>query len=395
MVEKYTELLTLDNTPLSIDELETHFKNQFNIEDIILAYTASLEKLAELEKNISELSEEKGEIKSEISGFLKIIAGNIINTTPDLSPYATKEETGELKQELSQAVKAFASALKSNIDENDEISKKSLKDIKEIFNSDLKALRVKISDISKSFDKKINNTDVNFKSLIQGLKTELNDIINSYQDISSIVNEIKNRPEPEKEEKLDEKALQKKIIDAVNVLLKKNKEEWKKVGLLALAGTSGGGTALVIKDEGSNITTAASSIDFVGSGVSATAVGNAVTVTISSGGQSFTSVAKTADFSVAHADSFKRFHTTGATGTIIATFDIDIQADDEFIFCLQVNQILRLQLATGQTLIIDPNAITSSAGTAEANKKGALIHIWAVTATQFQTQTIRGTWSKT
>lgn len=42
--------------------------------------------------------------------------------------------------------------------------------------------------------------------------------------------------------------------------------------------------AVVVKDEGSNLTTAVTSLDFVGAGVTATNVGNAVTVTIPSGG---------------------------------------------------------------------------------------------------------------
>lgn len=44
------------------------------------------------------------------------------------------------------------------------------------------------------------------------------------------------------------------------------------------------GGSLIVKDEGSTLTSAASSIDFVGSGVTATAVGGAVTVTIPGGG---------------------------------------------------------------------------------------------------------------
>lgn len=46
-------------------------------------------------------------------------------------------------------------------------------------------------------------------------------------------------------------------------------------------GGGGGGSALAIKDEGGTLTSAATSIDFVGAGVAATNVGSAVTVTIS------------------------------------------------------------------------------------------------------------------
>jgi hypothetical protein len=46
------------------------------------------------------------------------------------------------------------------------------------------------------------------------------------------------------------------------------------------SGLTGVGSSITIKDEGSNLTTAATSIDFVGSGVTATTSGNNVTATI-------------------------------------------------------------------------------------------------------------------
>jgi hypothetical protein len=46
------------------------------------------------------------------------------------------------------------------------------------------------------------------------------------------------------------------------------------------AAASGGGSALTVKDEGSSLDTAVTSFDFVGSGVTATAVGHAITVTV-------------------------------------------------------------------------------------------------------------------
>ena len=49
------------------------------------------------------------------------------------------------------------------------------------------------------------------------------------------------------------------------------------------ASGSGGGSDLVVKDEGSNISTAATSFDFVGSGVTATNSSNDITVTIPGG----------------------------------------------------------------------------------------------------------------
>jgi hypothetical protein len=49
-------------------------------------------------------------------------------------------------------------------------------------------------------------------------------------------------------------------------------------------GTWAPGDSIDVRDEGASLTTAPSSIDFVGEGVTATAVGGAVTVTIPSGG---------------------------------------------------------------------------------------------------------------
>jgi hypothetical protein len=49
---------------------------------------------------------------------------------------------------------------------------------------------------------------------------------------------------------------------------------------LSIAIVSAGSSALTIKEEGSNLTTTATSIDFVGAGITATNTGNAVTVTV-------------------------------------------------------------------------------------------------------------------
>ncbi len=54
----------------------------------------------------------------------------------------------------------------------------------------------------------------------------------------------------------------------------------------SLSATGGGGSALTVKDEGSNLDTAVTSIDFVGAGVTASAVGHAITVTVAGGGSS-------------------------------------------------------------------------------------------------------------
>lgn len=53
---------------------------------------------------------------------------------------------------------------------------------------------------------------------------------------------------------------------------------------LGLTGTNSGDAPITVKDEGTNLTTALTSLDFVGAGVVATNTGGAVTVTISGGG---------------------------------------------------------------------------------------------------------------
>lgn len=59
------------------------------------------------------------------------------------------------------------------------------------------------------------------------------------------------------------------------------------LGLPEISG--GGGSALTIQDEGVTLTATADVIDFVGAGVTATAVGNTVTVTIPGGASSLQS----------------------------------------------------------------------------------------------------------
>ena len=67
-------------------------------------------------------------------------------------------------------------------------------------------------------------------------------------------------------------------------------ESWTSLGLSPTSGPqgpqgpAGTGTSLTIQDEGVTQTTNASSINFVGSGVTASNTGNAVTVTIAGGG---------------------------------------------------------------------------------------------------------------
>ncbi len=68
--------------------------------------------------------------------------------------------------------------------------------------------------------------------------------------------------------------------------------------------TPSAGSALTVKDEGSNLDTAVTSIDFVGSGVVATNTSHAVTVTIAGGGGGL-------------AQSFVGYNTVGGTWTTV------------------------------------------------------------------------------
>ena len=67
-------------------------------------------------------------------------------------------------------------------------------------------------------------------------------------------------------------------------------------------GISGGGGSITVKDEGSTLTTTATSLDFVGAGVTATNSGGDVTVTINGGGTSFSRTAVTSTITASVSD---------------------------------------------------------------------------------------------
>lgn len=71
------------------------------------------------------------------------------------------------------------------------------------------------------------------------------------------------------------------------------------VAIFSAAGGGGGGSALTIKDDGTTLNTAVTSIDFVGSGVTATANGSNVTVTIPTGLSN--TIVKTTSFTATNA----------------------------------------------------------------------------------------------
>ena len=84
----------------------------------------------------------------------------------------------------------------------------------------------------------------------------------------------------------------------------------------------GGGTDIIVKDEGSNLTTTAASLDFVGTGVTATTSGNNVTVTVA-GGISYSRTAV-----VAHTTSSVSDRILGVSAT--ASLDIRLPAASGF-----------------------------------------------------------------
>jgi len=109
------------------------------------------------------------------------------------------------------------------------------------------------------------------------------------------------------------------------------------------------------------------------------------------GGQSFTTVPKNANFNVTHADNFSRYLITGA---ITATFDLDIEPDDEFIFIVRSDALFTIQLAIGQKIAISSLSISGAGGTIYASKKYSLIHLYVTNNLELQTQSVVGTWGK-
>lgn len=82
------------------------------------------------------------------------------------------------------------------------------------------------------------------------------------------------------------------------------------------AAGAAGGAAITAYDEGGSLTAALASLDFVGAGVVATAVGNAVTVTISGGGGTGVAwVTKTTTYTAVSGDHILA-NTTGGSFTI-------------------------------------------------------------------------------
>lgn len=96
----------------------------------------------------------------------------------------------------------------------------------------------------------------------------------------------------------------------------------------ALGGSGGGGSSLTVKDEGSTLTTAATSIDFVGGGVTATNVGGAVTATIPTQTPSGIIIGRDGSNSTStvnpHAASQVAIANMSASFTLAATSDIAI-----------------------------------------------------------------------
>lgn len=91
--------------------------------------------------------------------------------------------------------------------------------------------------------------------------------------------------------------------------------------LITEASSSGGGSSITIKDEGSNLTTGVDSIDFVGSGVTAANSGDSVTVTIA-GGISYSRRAVTTTITASISDTI-----LGVSGTTAIDIRLPSAAD--------------------------------------------------------------------
>lgn len=90
---------------------------------------------------------------------------------------------------------------------------------------------------------------------------------------------------------------------------------------LKWAAASGGGSAITVQDEGTTLTTALTSLNFTGSGVTATNTGGAVTVNVPGGGGSSTLTInnKTAAYTVVSGDLGKIINCTTGTFTVSLT----------------------------------------------------------------------------
>ena len=99
----------------------------------------------------------------------------------------------------------------------------------------------------------------------------------------------------------------------------------------AVGGSGGGGSSLTVQDEGSSLSTAATTLNFVGSGVTASGTGATKTVTISGGAADFSAVAEDilpdADGTRNLGSTSKRFAELFLTGNTINLGGATISSD--------------------------------------------------------------------
>ena len=114
---------------------------------------------------------------------------------------------------------------------------------------------------------------------------------------------------------------------------------------------SGGGTNIVVKDEGSNITTALASLDFVGAGVTAANSSNNVTVTIP-GGVGYGRTVVSASLTASASDRIMGVTATGSVEIRLAAAST-LSAGQHFVVKKEVSSSNSVLISTGGSDTID------------------------------------------
>jgi hypothetical protein len=310
LVRKYTELLT-DDGSISLTDLQTQLK----IPEIIEGTEAALESIGELKDTIDSNLKAEEKMQKEKASLADILLQNIVTVTPDLSPYAkisdTENKLKTLKKELSDDLKQQTETLAKAVDKNAELSVKELLQIDKNIKSQLKNYDTKLSILETELKDKIKKNGTSTAKELESVNSQLRELQQTSIQLRSLIREIEEKPEIEIEQ-FDGEKLRKEILAEIKKTLKKDKDALnKRLNIFAVPSGVGGGSALTIKDEGANIATATTSINFTGSGVTATASGNDVTVNITGGSGS--------------GDRYKTtsttLHTIVSTGTLTFTVD--------------------------------------------------------------------------
>ena len=118
-----------------------------------------------------------------------------------------------------------------------------------------------------------------------------------------------------------------------------------------ISDASGSGTDIIVKEEGSNISTAAESFDFVGSGVTATNSSNNITVTIP-GGITYSRRVASTSITASSADRLIGVTTTGSIEIKLAPAE-DLLSGQYFTIKKEVNSSNLVTISTSGSQTID------------------------------------------